>query len=116
MFNELIRLNEIYTNPIKNIRSLKYKQPEMGFLEPSEIPMLFEELKKSRNKSTYYVAKIALSTGARWCEAESLTDKHISNNRITFTNTKGGKNRTIPISQKLADETPMVKVSYLLAV
>jgi len=109
MFNELIRLNEINVNPIKNIRSQKYKQPEMGFLEPSEIPTLLEELKKSRNKSTYYVAKIALSTGARWSEAENLTDKHISNNRITFTNTKGGKNRTIPISKKLADEIPMIK-------
>jgi integrase len=81
----------------------------MGFLESSEIPMLLEQLKKSRNKNTYYVAKTALSTGARWSEAESLTDKQISNNRITFTNTKGGENRTIPISQKIADEIPMVK-------
>jgi len=107
MFNELIRLGEINTNPIKNIRSLKYKQPEMGFLEPEEIPLLLEELKKSRNKDTYFVAKIALSTGARWSEAENLTDKQIANNRITFTNTKGGKNRTIPISEKLAKEIPM---------
>lgn len=107
MFNELIRLNEIKTNPIKNIRSLKYKQPEMGFLEPDEIPLLLEELKKSRNKNTYYVAKIALSTGARWSEAENLTDKQVANNRITFIKTKGGKNRTIPISDELAAEIPM---------
>ena len=33
LFNELIRANEIYVNPIANVRQLKYKQAEMGFLE-----------------------------------------------------------------------------------
>lgn len=30
---------------IKNIRALKYKQPEMGCLSPDEIPLLLEEIK-----------------------------------------------------------------------
>ena len=107
MFNELIRLEEIKENPITNVRSLKYKQPEMGFLTTDEIPALLDELKKSRNPDTYFVAKIALSTGARWSEAESLTSRQISNNQITYINTKGGKNRTIPISSELAEELPM---------
>lgn len=107
MFNELIRLEEIKENPITNVRSLKYKQPEMGFLTTDEIPALLDELKKSRNPDTYFVAKIALSTGARWSEAESLTSRQIANNQITYINTKGGKNRTIPISSELAEELPM---------
>ncbi len=107
LFNELIRLNEIKENPIKNVRALKYKQPEMGFLSPDEIPLLLEELKKSRNDDAYFVAKIALSTGARWGEAENLTSRQVTHNRITYTNTKGGKNRTIPISDELAKEIPI---------
>ena len=106
LFNELIRLNEIDYNPIKNVRQLRYVQGEMGFLEPEQIPVLFNELKKSKNKDVYYVAKIAISTGARWSEAEGLRGSQISNNRITYTHTKGGKNRTIPISADLASELP----------
>ncbi|NQY65283.1 MAG: tyrosine-type recombinase/integrase [Alteromonadaceae bacterium] len=109
MFNELIRLNEIDINPIRNVRALKYKQPEMGYLEPEEIPELLNELLNSRNKDAYIVAKIALSTGARWGEAESLTSRQISNNRITYINTKGGKNRSVPISEELAAEIPKKK-------
>lgn len=109
LFNELIRLNEINNNPIKNVRALKYKQPEMGFLAPEEIPLLLEELKKSRNENAYIVAKIALSTGGRWGEVESLTSRQITNNRITYINTKGGKNRTIPIDEKLTKEIPIKK-------
>ncbi|XPF94275.1 tyrosine-type recombinase/integrase [Colwellia sp. RE-S-Sl-9] len=106
LFNELIRLNEIKNNPIKNVRALKYQQPEMGFLTPEEIELLLEELKKSRNTDAYLVAKIALSTGARWGEAESLTGRQIANNQITYINTKGKKNRTIPISKELNNEIP----------
>lgn len=109
LFNELIRLNEIAVNPIRNVRALKYKQPEMGFLSPEEITVLLEELKKSRNKDAYIVTKIALSTGARWGEAESLTDRQINNNRIIYTNTKGKKNRIIPIDDELAKEIPIKK-------
>jgi len=106
LFNELIRLNEIDFNPIKNVRKLKYVQTEMGFLEQEQIPVLFNELKKSKNKDVYLVAKIAISTGARWSEAESLAGRQVSINRITYIRTKGGKNRTIPISEELANEIP----------
>lgn len=109
LFNELIRLDEIKENPIKNVRQLKYNQTEMGFLEPEQIPILFDELKKSKNPDVYYVAKIAISTGSRWSEAESLRDSHISGNKITYTDTKGGKNRTIPISKELSNEIPRKK-------
>jgi len=109
LFNELIRLNEIKSNPLEKVRALKYKQPEMGYLSPDEIPLLLEELKSSRNKDAYIVAKIALSTGARWGEAEGLTNRQVAHNRITYINTKGGKNRTIPITEELAKEIPETK-------
>ena len=47
LFNELRRLGEWeYGNPIADLRALKYKQPEMGFLNPEQITLVFEELKK----------------------------------------------------------------------
>lgn len=98
MFNELIRLGEISQNPITNVRQLKYKQPEMGFLDKDEIDSLLSELKNSSNLDAYLVAKICLSTGARWGEAESLSKRNVKESNVTFINTKGGLNRTIPIS------------------
>ena len=68
--------------------------------------MLLDELKKSKNKDALIVAKIALSIGARWGEIESLHSRNVLGNNITITNTKGGKNRTIPISNELLDEIP----------
>lgn len=107
LFNELIRLGEWkYENPISGLRALKYKTPEMGFLTIEEIPVIFGELKKGKNPDTYLVAKICLSTGCRWSEAEQLKGSQVSNGRITFINTKGNKNRTVPISQELFNEIP----------
>jgi integrase len=107
LFNELIRLGEWkYENPIIGLRALKYKTPEMGFLTSDEIPLVFDELKKGRNTDTYLVAKICLSTGCRWSEAEQMKGSQISKNRITFINTKGNKNRTVPISDALFAELP----------
>lgn len=107
LFNELIRLGEWkYENPITGLRALKYKTPEMGFLTADEIPLVFNELKNGRNGDTYLVAKICLSTGCRWSEAEQLKGSQVSKNRITFINTKGNKNRTVPISDTLHAELP----------
>jgi len=110
LFNELKRLGEWqYGNPITDLRALKYKTPPMGFLTDEEIPLVFDELKKGRNGDAYFVAKICISTGCRWGEAESLTGSQISANKLTFTNTKSNKNRTIPISEELYNELPKSK-------
>ena len=50
------------------------------------------------------MAKVCLSTGARWDEAESLTVRQIRNSSIQFTETKSGKNRTLPIEAGLEKE------------
>lgn len=107
LFNELIRLGEwSHANPITGMRALKYKTPEMGYLQDKQIPLLIDELENSRNDHVKTIAKICLSTGCRWGEAENLRSEHIANNKITFVNTKGNKPRTIPISNELMAEIP----------
>ncbi|WP_022940073.1 phage integrase [Psychromonas hadalis] len=107
LFNELKRLGEwTHGNPLSELRALKYKQPEMGFLKPDEITLVFDELKKGRNFDAYLISKICISTGCRWGEAESLTGSQLSPYRITFIHTKGNKRRAVPISESLYNELP----------
>jgi len=107
LFNELIRLGEWeHANPILGMRSLKYKTPEMGYLQDKQIPILLNELSNSRNENVQIIAKICLSTGCRWGEAEALRGEHVNNNKVTFVNTKGNKPRSIPISSDLMSEIP----------
>jgi integrase len=107
LFNELKRLGEWeHGNPITELRALKYKQPEMGFLKPDEIKLVFNELKKGRNYDAYLISKICISTGCRWGEAETLTGSQLMPYRVTFIHTKGNKRRAVPISNELYDELP----------
>ena len=107
LFNELKRLGEWeYGNPLTELRALKYKQPEMGFLKPDEISFVFDELKNGRNYDAYLISKICISTGCRWGEAESLTGSQLTPYRVTFIHTKGNKHRAVPISKELYDELP----------
>jgi len=107
LFNELIRLGEWNgVNPISGMRALKYKTPEMGYLQEKQIPILMNELANSRNVNVKTIAQICLSTGCRWGEAESLRGEHINKNKITFVNTKGNKPRTVPISDTLKGVLP----------
>ncbi|WP_433587059.1 phage integrase [Providencia alcalifaciens] len=102
MFNELKRLGEWkHDNPVESIRSFKTEEAEMAFLNLDEINLLLEECSKSSNKHLLTVVKVCLSTGARWSEAESLRGANVSKFRITYTNTKGNRNRTVPISEEL---------------
>ncbi|VEA74612.1 integrase [Salmonella enterica subsp. arizonae] len=50
------------------------------------------------------VAKLCLSTGARWNEAAMLMATHVMKDRVTFVKTKNGKNRTIPVAPALIAE------------
>lgn len=74
VFNEMDRLGfyEVI-NPLKKIRQFKEMEREMGFLESYQIPVLLEACEDSRNKQLTTVAKICLSTGSRFGEAEYLT-------------------------------------------
>lgn len=102
VFNELKRLGVVkYENPLTHIRQFKEREGELRFLTADEIKRLLSICAFSSNRSLLYVVKVCLATGARWSEAESLKASQIIESKITFLNTKSGKNRTVPISQEL---------------
>lgn len=105
LFNELRRMGEIdYQNPLADVRKIKHDQQELGFLDSEQITALLEQLDKSPTSHARLQAKLCLSTGARWGEVANLPKSAIRNNKVTYTATKNGKNRTIPISKELAVE------------
>lgn len=113
-FNELKRLGEWQLpNPLENVRAFRTEESEMAFLTQEQIINLLEECKKSSAKDLETIVRICLSTGARWSEAEGLQKSQVSDNRITFTKTKGKKNRTVPISEELANSFPRKKSGSL---
>lgn len=102
VFNELSRLDEWqHENPLAKVRKLKVFEDELSYLSSEEVKLLLHESDVSRNKDLGLIVRICLATGARWSEAECLRAEQINNNRITYTRTKNGKNRTIPISDNL---------------
>lgn len=105
MFNELERLGVItFPNPLAKIRQFKEREGELRYLSHEEIDKLLEVCASSTNRSLIYVVKVCLATGARWDEAESLNPSQIKDGKITFLNTKSGKNRSVPIQPWLFDE------------
>jgi integrase len=70
-------------------------------LEQHQIAKLLDQLDKSKNKHVTIVAKICLSTGARWGEAETLRASQIRNGLIQFVHIKSSKARSVPIIDDL---------------
>jgi integrase len=105
MFNTLIKAEEIhYPNPLTAVDNVKVPENELSYLTHDQIKELLDETKKGDNPHVYLITKISLSTGARWGEAEGLTVQRVRNNQVSFTDTKSGKNRSVPIAQELYDE------------
>jgi len=105
VYNGLKRLNIIdYDNPIKEVKKLKSRQSEMRFLSHEEIRRLLFVLQNSEHPEVSLIAEICLSTGARWGEAERLTNSRLQENKVTFADNKNGKNRSIPINDYLYDK------------
>lgn len=101
VFSELVRLQYLDMNPLKDIRSFSVAQTEMGYLTKEQIQVLFNELEQCRNRSTYWVARICLTTGARWGEAETLCWHNLIERpmpALRFVDTKNGRNRTVNVS------------------
>ena len=101
VFTALTKVDEFHApHPLKGISKLKEKTTEMGFLSKKEIVQLLSVLRGDHLK----VAKVCLSTGARWGEAEKLRGTDIINGTVTFHDTKNGKDRSIPITPELYAE------------
>ncbi|MGB2539319.1 site-specific integrase [Hafnia paralvei] len=93
-------------NPLSGLPLFKIHESELTFLDTLEIKRLLDACAESTNQHLLTVAKICLSTGARWSEAETLEGQQVTKYRITYTKTKGKKNRTVPITCELYDELP----------
>lgn len=93
-------------NPIAGIPTFRVDEKMVTFLYPHEIKTLLQFLSESNSQHVKLIAKICLSTGARWSEAENLEGSQITEYRITYKNTKSRKVRTVPISKELYDEIP----------
>lgn len=105
MFNELIRLGELqHNNPLERVRSFKTDEQEMAYLTKEQINDLLWSCEQSTAKDLMIIVKICLATGARWSEAESLKGAQVKDGKITYINTKGKRNRTIPVSDVLFNE------------
>lgn len=86
-------------NPLKGLKLPTVKQPEMTYLNDSQIDELLEAIQDNEELSK--VVEICLATGSRWRETVTLKTSNLSPFRIRFTNTKTGKPRTVPISEEL---------------
>lgn len=105
VFNELKRLGLWKKeNPLAMVRQFKIPERELSWLTVDQIQVLLAELENCRNKDALLVAKVCLSTGARWGEAEGMRKSQLRNQSIQFTGTKSGKNRTVPVAEGLYDE------------
>ncbi|MDP2784806.1 MAG: tyrosine-type recombinase/integrase [Sulfurimicrobium sp.] len=113
VFNELGRIGQWKTeNPMAAVRQIKISERELSYLSIEQIKTILEALAQGKNGDAVLIAQICLSTGARWSEAEELKVSQVRDGQIHFTGTKSGKNRSVPISEKLlAELMPVIVVS-----
>jgi integrase len=98
VFNELRRLGQWNKpNPLSELRQFKVQERELSYLTTDQIRELLGTLAEGKNRHAVMIAKVCLSTGARWSEAENLELRHVKNGQIQFAGTKSGKVRTIPM-------------------
>ncbi|MFJ5485699.1 phage integrase [Pectobacterium actinidiae] len=107
VFNELKRLGEWQgDNPLDGIRQYKESDSELVFLYHDDIRLILNECDASSNPDLGSVVRICLATGARWSEAQELKQSQLVPYRVTYINTKGKRNRTVPISPELYQRLP----------
>ncbi|ELM3740596.1 tyrosine-type recombinase/integrase [Yersinia ruckeri] len=110
VFSELKRLGEWDGgNPLDGIRQFSEGEQELAFLSQDEIKRLLVACDESENQSLGIIVRLCLATGARWGEAQDMKQSQILSNRVTYINTKGKKNRTVPISTRLFDRLPKAR-------
>lgn len=103
VFNELFRLGDIdYPNPLAKVRPLRLQERPLSFLSVPQIREVLDALDaRDTTPGIGLVARVCLSTGARWGEAQALTPERVGNGVVTFANTKSRRTRSIPIDKKL---------------
>ncbi len=105
MFSTLLKSKEIhFPNPLAEVQNVRVPDNELAFLTHDQIKELLAATDDCDNPHVTLISKVCLATGARWGEAEALTVQRIHNNKVMYTDTKGNKNRSVPISPDLFDE------------
>lgn len=101
-FNELIRIGQWKKdNPFATLKPFKIDEHELTYLTHEEIKRLFQAIEESISEDLYLVVCVCLATGARWSEATGLRRNQIRDGKITYSATKNGKNRAVPIPREL---------------
>jgi len=101
VFNELGRLGHWKgENPLAKVRQFKVQERELSYLTLEQI----DKLLKALEGDAHLIAKVCLSTGARWSEAEILKPNQVRDGLVHFSGTKSGKNRSVPITEELEKE------------
>ena len=104
VFAEMVRIGHLKTNPIGRVRQVRVKEREMSFLTIEQCKRLLDECRQSSNEFVWSVAMICLATGARWIEAETLTNSGFVSGKVIFRDTKNGKSRAVPIDPKIQEQ------------
>ncbi|HCK0626374.1 TPA: tyrosine-type recombinase/integrase [Vibrio parahaemolyticus] len=100
---ELIRMEEWKgPNPLTSVRQFRLHEPEMEFLTVEEMETLIKAAEEHQyHDDLHKVIKLCLATGGRFRESANLTGAQLTKYKVTFTQTKGKKNRAVPISPEL---------------
>ncbi len=105
LYNYLWQTEQIrYQCPIAKVKPVRIKERELAFLTLSECQELLSVIRQSGNCCLYLIVRVCLETGARWSESEKLTLSQIGRSRLTYTDTKSGRNRTVPITDELESD------------
>lgn len=108
VFNELKRFKKWNgENPLSDLKQFREKENELYFLRTDEIKRLLIACDESKCADLKIAVELCLSTGARWGEIKNLTAANVIPHKVTFTKTKGGKNRTVPITPELYNKITM---------
>lgn len=105
VFNKLKELGAWDSpNPLADIKGFKEQERAMSFLPKEKIPLLISLVEQHDINDMAKIVKLCLSTGARWNEAAQLHGSQLTKYKVTYTNTKTKKNRSVPISETLYKE------------
>lgn len=104
LYGYLYKTEQIsYPSPLIKVQPIRIKERELSYLTQARMEELLGLCRDSGSKSLLMIVSVCLATGCRWNEAQTLTIHQIGHQRITFTNTKSGKNRTVPIPPSLEE-------------
>ncbi|SFI92204.1 Phage integrase family protein [Pseudomonas guineae] len=106
LFRDLAMTLGIYFHHIRQtvalVKQLKIPKRELSWLTSDQVAELLETIRRTcDNPHVEIITLICLATGARWSEAEKLKPTGLRNAVITFSGTKSGKVRSVPITPGL---------------